>query len=681
MRKSFLLIWFSLPLLLSHCSFDTTGLRVSGPRCGNDATETGEECDGADLAGQDCVSLGYESGTLACTAACGFDRSGCQGGSAECGNGLVEDSELCDGADLGALTCVSLGFTGGVLACGGDCRPDTSGCEGEACGNGQVDLAEVCDGVDLDGQTCASLGWYGGALACNGDCTFDLAACIEIGRCGDGLLQADRGEQCDGPNLDGQSCTSLGWYGGVLTCATDCSLDLASCAAAGRCGDGLIQAPEGEQCDGAALAGARCRDRGFFGGSLACAASCLYDTTACDPSRLDGSSAMDWARDMVIDAAGNVYVVGNTQGAVGAVHLGGSDIVVVKWNVDGVRQWAAQMGTAASDQGYALLLDSAGALYVTGSVGGALSGQAHQGGADVAVFKLNATTGAPVWHRQYGSTGDDVGRALARDGSDNIYVAGYTTGTIPSGVMTELVNVGNNDLFLMRLTPLGAYSWGQMFGTTGNEFALSLRVFGGKLFISGSTAGALGGVGTWLGALDAFVVRYTFAGARETVLQFGTASDDQGYSLADDGTYLYLTGPTEGTLPGNTHAGGKDLFVTRIDPVAMTRSWTVQRGTSSNEEAYRLVHASGSLFVAGTTPGTFPGNTSAGGGDAYLYRLAATDGAMQSVRQWGSPSYDIAFGIAVDPSGTLCLSGYFEGSFMGDPNQGGADIGVWCVSP
>ncbi len=784
MRKSFFSIWFSLPLLLSHCSFDTAGLRASGPQCGNGAQEEGEACDGEDLTGQTCESLGYDAGTLACTAACAFDRSGCSGGTVECGNGIVEDGELCDGGELGGQTCVSLGYTGGTLACGEDCRPDTSGCEGTACGNGTVDLTEDCDGVDLGGVTCASLGWYGGALACRGDCTFDLSACIETGRCGDGLLQPDRGEQCDGQNLndescaslgyyggalactsgcqldlgpclvegrcgddavqnshaeecdganldgescaslgyyggelscdsdclfdleicaaagrcgdesvqeeggeecdganlEGRSCVSLGYYGGTLGCASDCSLDLASCAAAGRCGDATIQAGEGEQCDGVELAGARCRHRGFFGGTLACADGCLFDTAACDPSRLEGSSARDYARDMVIDSAGNVFVVGITEGQVGAVHHGGSDIVVVKWNVDGQRQWVVQLGTSGTDLGFGLLLDSAGALYVTGAVGGALSGQTHQGGSDVAIFKLNALTGALVWHRQYGSTGDDTGRALALDGSDNVYVAGYTTGTIPSGGMNELVNLGNNDVFLMRLTPLGAYSWGQMHGSTGNDYGLDLRSFGGKLYLAGNTGGVLGS-GSSAGGHDAFVARYTLAGTRETVLQFGTANAEQGYSLADDGTHLYFAGTTEGTFPGNTSAGAKDLFVAKIDPTTMTRAWTVQRGTSSNEDVYRILHTAGSLFVVGSSPGTFPGNTGAGSNDAFWFRLAASDGATHSARQWGTSGFDIGYGIARDPSGTLCLSGYLEGSFMGDLNQGGADIGVWCVTP
>jgi len=45
-----------------------------------------------------------------------------------CGNAVAECGERCDGADLGAQTCVTLGFTSGALSCAASCRFDTSGC-------------------------------------------------------------------------------------------------------------------------------------------------------------------------------------------------------------------------------------------------------------------------------------------------------------------------------------------------------------------------------------------------------------------------------------------------------------------------------------------------------------------------------------------------------------------------
>jgi hypothetical protein len=54
----------------------------------------------------------------------------------------------------------------------------TTGVPGD-CGNGVIDAGEQCDGADLQGFTCDSLGLSGGTLACDGTmCTFDTSMCM-----------------------------------------------------------------------------------------------------------------------------------------------------------------------------------------------------------------------------------------------------------------------------------------------------------------------------------------------------------------------------------------------------------------------------------------------------------------------------------------------------------------------
>ena len=60
-----------------------------------------------------------------------------------------------------------------------------SGCSSSSneCGDGVVDAGEQCDGGDLNGQTCLSLGYAGGgALSCNpSSCQYDISQCIDDG--------------------------------------------------------------------------------------------------------------------------------------------------------------------------------------------------------------------------------------------------------------------------------------------------------------------------------------------------------------------------------------------------------------------------------------------------------------------------------------------------------------------
>ena len=45
------------------------------------------------------------------------------------------------------------------------------------CGNGRLDPGEQCDGTNLFGRTCLTLGFGGGELGCRPDCLFDISRC------------------------------------------------------------------------------------------------------------------------------------------------------------------------------------------------------------------------------------------------------------------------------------------------------------------------------------------------------------------------------------------------------------------------------------------------------------------------------------------------------------------------
>jgi len=73
----------------------------------------------------------------------------CTGQQAGCGDGNKSATEECDTADFGGATCQTLGFSGGALTCGTDCKLITTACE--KCGDGNITGDEACDGTNLAG--------------------------------------------------------------------------------------------------------------------------------------------------------------------------------------------------------------------------------------------------------------------------------------------------------------------------------------------------------------------------------------------------------------------------------------------------------------------------------------------------------------------------------------------------
>jgi len=58
--------------------------------------------------------------------------------------------------------------------------------------------------------------------------------------CGDGVIQS--GESCDGSNLNGKSCSTQGFSGGILSCNSNCTFNTSGCTTAGG-GGGVAPPP------------------------------------------------------------------------------------------------------------------------------------------------------------------------------------------------------------------------------------------------------------------------------------------------------------------------------------------------------------------------------------------------------------------------------------------------------
>lgn len=244
-----------------------SGATMPGPLCGNGVIDPGEDCDGAELAGDSCQSHGFADGTLLCSEQCGFDEHLCS--TPGCGDGVIDQGEQCDCGEgpctaplLNNTSCTSLpspaggNYSGGELSCAspGPCTFDTTACT--YCGDGVKNAGEVCEGADLGGQSCMSNGFFAGTLACSAVCMLNTDTCTNCGN-----QQIDPGEMCDGNDLGGKTCKSVDpskFANGTISCSGSCDgLDTNDCKS-GNCCD--ISAGKG--CEVAAIKDCVCKTLG-----------------------------------------------------------------------------------------------------------------------------------------------------------------------------------------------------------------------------------------------------------------------------------------------------------------------------------------------------------------------------------------------------------------------------------
>jgi hypothetical protein len=203
---------------------------AAGAPCGSagaDACTAADTCDGNFV----CQSNNVSDGTM-CGGACGIAGT-CTAGVCSAAQFACSDGDACNGTETcGGAACVA----GTALDCNDNVACTTDSCGGSRCSHPPEDTAcntgagEVCNralGCSLCGNGIVDTGeecdTAGDTTTCDEDCT--------VPSCGDSWVNPALGEQCDGTNLDGQTCESMESGTGTvgsLSCDT-CVLVTSTC--------------------------------------------------------------------------------------------------------------------------------------------------------------------------------------------------------------------------------------------------------------------------------------------------------------------------------------------------------------------------------------------------------------------------------------------------------------------
>lgn len=379
-----------------------------------------------------------------------------------------------------------------------------------------------------------------------------------------------------------------------------------------------------------------------------------------------GSGGDDGGHSVAVDNSGNIFVTGQTDGAIdGNVNAGSTDMFLTKFDGDEIA-WTKQIGTSEIDVGKSVTVDSSGNIFVTGYTDGDLDGNLNDGSVDIFLTKFYSD-GSFAWTKQWGTSGQEYGQSVAVDNSGNIFVTGYTDGDLDGNT-----NAGSSDIFLTKLKSDGSFEWTQQWGTIKFDTGNSLLVdSSGNIFITGHTSGTFDG-NTDSTGIGVFLTKLSDNGSVIWTKQWGTGENDYGESVSIDSFgNIFVAGHTNSDVDGYNIVSR--MFLTKLNSDG-SEVWIKVWGSNGDDEVSCLtIDSSGNIFVAGYAEGAFDGNTNAGGYDIFLTKLN-NDGTVLWTDQWGTSEDDYGKSVAVDSFDNVFVAGYTHGDLDGNISAGGYDV-------
>lgn len=382
-----------------------------------------------------------------------------------------------------------------------------------------------------------------------------------------------------------------------------------------------------------------------------------------------GANSIEAGYSCAVDKWGNVYMTMSTNStgttmATPAGHqtaFGGAfDLVLVKFDPNGVRLWGTYYG-AGGDEGINIegvsAVDPLGNIYICGYtnspnfIATTVSHQSALGGSyDAFIVKFDSS-GTRLWATYYGGNAYDAGIGCVTDKFSNVYLTGGTSSnsSIATPGAYQTVYTGVRDGFLVKFDSAGVRQWGTYYGgplveegytcatdTFGNVFMAGMTESSVSIATPGSHQSTFGG-----GGVDSYLVKFDSAGVRQWATYYGAnCGGERAYSCATDQTgNVYMCGNTNCTIaiasPGSyqsANAGAYDSYLAKFNSAGI-RLWGTYYGSSGFENGISCwVIPNGTIYMAGisdgfnvgsaiATPGSFQTNIVNTLGDGFLVKF------------------------------------------------------------
>ncbi len=408
-----------------------------------------------------------------------------------------------------------------------------------------------------------------------------------------------------------------------------------------------------------------------------------------------GGTEQESSLNCTTEPSGNVFLSGTTNSSTNIStpgshqpdYGGWTDGFLVKFDPNGLRQWATYYGGIETDGCSSCVTDGTGNVYICGSAhssSGISTPGSHQpnigsttgGNAYLAKFDPQ---GMRIWATYYGGNMVEGGYSCKADANGHVMMCGLSrsaNNVSTPGAHQELPG-GGIDGFLVLFNSDGQRQWGTYYGGVAND-ELWYCTFSndGNIYVSGQAA-STNNISTpgshqpsLIGNPDALVARFNLAGVR----QWGTYYGGVGFSIswgcaADDSANIFICGQTNahdfistaGSFQPVYGGDNLDAFLVKFNPGGV-RQWGTYYGGTITDCGSACATIGDTIYLTGragpglATPGSYQPN-SAGVSDGILVKFVDCDVPDSAALITGpnslcSPSSGEIYSIPAIPSAT-----------------------------
>ncbi|MHA1966211.1 MAG: SBBP repeat-containing protein [Candidatus Hodarchaeales archaeon] len=276
-------------------------------------------------------------------------------------------------------------------------------------------------------------------------------------------------------------------------------------------------------------------------------------------SSLIGGNMNDYSNEIAIDTYNNSYVTGETwsdnypiKNEYSSSKWGNVDAFITKLNASGNGLvFSTFIGGSAEDYGLSIAVDSYNNTYITGKTISAnfpiyKSYNAHSGGFDAFITKMNASGSGLVYSTYLGGNWDDFGLGITVDDYNNTYITGKTASSSFPVTMNAFNRTfgGSYDAFITKLNTTGnGLLYSSFIGGSGEDSGEAIAIDSyNNTYIAGFTRSSDFPTNNFYnssfsGFVDVFVTKFTL----DDILPEITLVSPQNNTVLPSGTLVDLT--------------------------------------------------------------------------------------------------------------------------------------------